>query len=85
MNPKYLLTSKKASKVGAFIASALAFTGTIGNLVTICALLQVESSYAAMQCEHIHYDGVSVEQKLFSFLSVSDISVSDSKLPKDFF
>ena len=60
VNPKYLLTSKKASKVGAFIASALAFTGTIGNLVTICALLQVESSYAAMQCEHIHYDGAGV-------------------------
>ena len=34
--------------MGAFIASALAITGTIGNLVTICALLQVQSSYTAM-------------------------------------
>jgi len=35
-----LLFSETTSLVGAFIASALAFTGTIGNLVTICALLQ---------------------------------------------
>ena len=62
--------------MGAFIASALAITGTIGNLVTICALLQVQSSYTAIiQCEHIHYDGVSVKQKLLIFLSVLDISV----------